>query len=244
MGKIPVQISTKGLLASTLYHSILYTSSPLKIPKQDLYGRSHEISMSECCKASLSRSLHKSSLISKMSTVPQLQRCENPNQRGGCVSDPQTSTAPRWERSERPKVTRRGFRATVSCETSFENRRWRIFCVVRLRVTIFAGHGSQAQVLCESSVKNGRRRGYFCAVRVIKNGAHLWDHLDTPPNPYHKNPKRGGQKGTSIINQSITPFPLRFTMPLKTLALDLLVFGPRILDDITYQGMSWCKPYN
>ena len=99
----------------------------------------------------------------------------------GCARDLQMSTAPQRERSERPKVTRR---ATVSCETSFENRRWRIFCVVRLRVTIFAGHGSQAQVLCKSAVKNGRRRGYFCAVRVIKNGAHLWDHLDTPPNPW------------------------------------------------------------
>ena len=42
------------------------------------------------------------------------------------------------------------------------------------------------------SVKNGRWRN-FCAVRVIKNAAHVWDHLEWTPGltPYRKNPKFG-----------------------------------------------------
>ena len=68
-------------------------------------------------------------------------------------------------------------------ESDLRGPKWREGCA----------RGLRAAVPCETSVKN-RRCSSFCAVIIIKNGAHVWDHhLEWTPslNPYRKKPKCG-----------------------------------------------------
>jgi hypothetical protein len=76
------------------------------------------------------------------------------------------------ELSNTPKVRRQGARAISKfaprhSKSDPTGPKWREGCARGLRAT----------VSCETSFENGNRRS-FCAVRVIKNDARVWDHLE------------------------------------------------------------------
>ena len=115
------------------------------------------------------------------------------------------STVPRRERSDTPKVPRglrersQNFgRVTVmrrSRERSQNSHRTTIWeRSQRLSDERIAREvsGLGDTILCETSVKNGSWRS-FCAAKVVRNGAHVWDHLELAPglSPYRKNHKCG-----------------------------------------------------